>query len=112
MHSPDDDRLRVAFDDLRARETTRTPSFRRVWSAAMQRGVTPRRRYALVFAGLFLAAVTSVLLLVPRREPALVAIPAQWRGPTDFLLQTPGNDLLRSVPQLAAPIPDYAQKGR
>ena len=35
----------------------------------------------------------------PGRETALIS---QWRSPTDFLLRTPGDELLRSVPRVGA----------
>ena len=36
---------------------------------------------------------------LPERGAALIS---QWRSPTDFLLRTPGDELLRSVPRVGA----------
>ncbi len=31
-----------------------------------------------------------------------------WKAPTDFLLRTPGGELLDSTPAVPEPVPDYS----
>ena len=46
----------------------------------------------------------SIFLRAPARQPALpqesALLISQWQSPTDFLLATPGQQWLQSVPQL------------
>ena len=50
----------------------------------------------LAFAVVLL--IVLALVMIPRRPPQ-PSISA-WRAPTDFLLQTPGRELLQSVPDM------------
>jgi hypothetical protein len=86
-----DDRLRDAFAELRRTETARVPAFR---PALGRRG---RRPYIQLAFAVVLLIVLAVVM-IPRRPPR-PSISA-WRAPTDFLLQTPGRELLNSVPDL------------
>jgi hypothetical protein len=66
-----------------------------------------------------LAALAVVLLLIgflaarqrsiePDRDPSAASeLPSsgRWQAPTDFLLATPGRDLLGSIPRIGAPMP-------
>jgi len=87
-----DEQLRTAFAELRRVEAAHVPP----WGAAALRGGRPRPYLRFAFALLLLIALAVVM--IPRRppQPALSA----WRAPTDFLLQTPGRELLHSVPDL------------
>lgn len=86
-----DDRLRNAFAELRRIETSRAPRF----NVNVETGFsTSRLKLALAVVVLLVIAV----LMIPRRPPA-PSISA-WRAPTDFLLQTPGRELLNSTPDL------------
>jgi len=85
-----DDQLRSAFAELRRVETARIPAFR------VQRRRGRRRSTQLAFAVVLL--IVLALVMIPRRPPQ-PSISA-WRAPTDFLLQTPGRELLQSVPDL------------
>ena len=88
----EDDRLHAAFAELRRVELTRIPPFGGLLSRRR-----PRRQYLrLAFAVVLLILLTVVI--VPRR-PAGPSI-STWRAPTDFLLKTPGQELLESVPDL------------
>lgn len=95
--------LEELFRALRRRAATATPSFNATLAAA-RHGAQPRRPVRLVAA--VAAGIVIVLLavtLVGRHEPRAGAVDlaaTTWEGPTDFLLQTPGADLLRNVPAL------------
>jgi hypothetical protein len=84
-----DDQLRDAFAELRRAETARVPAFR-------IRDRRPKPYLRLAFAALLL--IVLAVVMIPRRPPQ-PSISA-WRAPTDFLLQTPGRELLSSVPDL------------
>lgn len=98
--TPEDDRaLASAFADLRREEEGRTPPFDEV----VRRGRTRSARAAgllgarpLWLAAAVALAVLGVWLGARTREPRHPAVPslAEWRSPTDFLLATPGRDLL------------------
>jgi len=86
-----DDRLRAAFAELRRVESVRTPPFRGLLSSRARR---PSLR--LAFAVLLL--IVLAVVMIPRRAPQPSI--TTWRAPTDFLLKTPGQELLESVPDL------------
>ena len=89
-----DDQLRNAFAELRRAEAAHTPLY--VAPALSRRPSRLRVGSTLAFAALLL--VVFAVVMIPRRppQPSLSA----WRAPTDFLLQTPGRELLSSVPDL------------
>ena len=89
-----DEQLRGAFAELRRAETAHVPPY--VAPALSRRASRRRVGSTLAFAVLLLIALAVVM--IPRRppQPSLSA----WRAPTDFLLQTPGRELLHSVPDL------------
>jgi hypothetical protein len=114
--TPKDDReLAAAFAELRREEEGRTPPFaeivRRGRAPSASPGLFPIRPLGLAAA--VLLAVLGVWLGVRDRVPRPAAVPslAEWRSPTDFLLATPGRDLLaapawdRSVLDLREPSP-------
>jgi hypothetical protein len=101
----DDDRdLREHFARQRSEEARDAPGFAQVWAAAQERGRRPRRgRLTLLTAGAVAAAVAMLLLWRPSPPPpppSASASPSlgRWRAPTDFLLQTPGRELLSGLP--------------
>ncbi len=72
-----------------------------------------RFRFAAIAAVLVLAAVGTWIVLKqrPARPVATIAQLSQWRAPTDFLLQTPGGEFLRTVPRFGGlPIMDKPGK--
>lgn len=87
-----DDRLRNAFHELRRKETASAPSFQQIVERRRPRRLTIRLAFALVVA-------VVILLSFPREEKPKTSI-TDWRAPTDFLLKTPGHELLNSVPDL------------
>jgi hypothetical protein len=86
-----DDRLRSAFAELRRIEALRVPPFGGLLSSRARR---PSLRLAFAIVLLIVLAVA----IVPRRPPQPSI--TTWRAPTDFLLKTPGQELLESVPDL------------
>ncbi len=94
-----DDRLRTAFAELREAETAHVPPFQRLWG---RRGRRPYTRWAFAVVLLVVVAVSIVPLV--RRRPVEPSI-STWHAPTDFLLQTPGRELLETVPDLKGNTP-------
>ncbi len=100
MTPEDDDRaLSQAFAELRREEEGRTPAFAEVVRRGRARhapaaGFLPVRPLRLAAAVALVAL--GVWLGVRGWEPRPAAVPslAEWRSPTDFLLATPGRDLL------------------
>jgi hypothetical protein len=100
----DDRDLREVFAAWRRRDAARAPDF----EAVLRRARTvPRARawQPAALACLALGAMTVVLWrLAP--EPAPTGRPAStlsltdWRSSTDFLLATPGSELLHAVPRI------------
>ncbi len=92
-------------DDLRARvraahRDDAPPPFATVLARA-RRG--PRRRRWIARAALAaLGAAAALFGGAPRRPPpapALAEIDLRWSTPLDFLLEVPGDDLLRATPR-------------
>lgn len=99
--SDDDRELRDRFAQLKAEDRGDVPAFRAP-SAGARWSWSPR----LVVA----AAIVLIALVLARPDatPPHLAHEidlgaAAWRSPTDFLLVTPGRELLRSVPALGSP---------
>jgi hypothetical protein len=84
--------LQQAFDALRQQEAASAPRFDRMWRARAPRSLTPR----LAFAAMLLITVAVLVYRPQKAQPSITA----WKAPTDFLLQTPGRELLTSVPDL------------
>ena len=87
-----DDRLRDAFAQLRQSERAAAPRFDRMWRARAPRSFMPR----LAFAAMLLILVGVLVFRSEKPQPSITA----WKAPTDFLLQTPGRELLQSTPEL------------
>lgn len=85
--------LPAAFDALRRQEAATAPPFGPMWRARARRSFAPR----LAFAAVLLVVIVATFVLRPERpQPSISA----WKAPTDFLLQTPGRELLQSTPEL------------
>lgn len=107
MTEPDRD-LREHFARLRSEDARDAPSFPALLARDFVR--TPTARSSRLRPLLALAAVvTLAVLLVHARRTSLPSgdVPAtpppalgQWGAPTDFLLDTPGRELLATVPSL------------
>ena len=96
-----DDMLRHRFAALRREEDQQAPEFATLWKAR----AGARRRQARWFAAAACMLVALLALLwirsVQRRpDDKTVASITEWKAPTDFLLETPGRELLRTVPEI------------
>ena len=118
----DDRDLRDRFAALRREEEARVPAMARL-SRTGHEGDRRRSPGELIAATLCLAIIIAAALwlrpafLRPQRGPnpnqgvASVAVASitDWKPPTSFLLETPGRELLRTVPAIGVwhgqPIP-------
>ena len=82
--------MRDAFHRLRDEELAHVPPFRVARAA-------PNWRPLLV--ALAIVVITIVAIVHYRRPPVTESI-VTWKAPTDFLLRTPGSELLSTVPQI------------
>jgi hypothetical protein len=101
--SADDGVLRNRFAKLRQEEQQHIPAFASPWGGRMH---APRGKALwFVAATCLLIAVAAIFLLrleQPKREEASMASITEWQAPTDFLLETPGREMLRTVPEIGA----------
>lgn len=115
MTAEDDDRdLREAFSSLRRDQEGRGPGFVELWRAADGRRGASHRRPALpaLAAASALAAAALVALALrhagpsatPSAPPGTAAL-SEWTAPTDFLLRTPGREILETLPSLGRDLP-------
>ena len=102
--TPGDDeaRLRAAMAEAHREDAERTPGFEAAWAAAQRSRPRRRsaRRWAVVGAGLAVAAAGVWLVFRPRPSPTPLILGTRWVGPTDFLLETPDLMTLRTLPPL------------
>ena len=105
-----DPAIRELFRALRLEDERLAPSFARVWAAAASRTAELRRpsralaRLAAAAAVLTMAGVATVVLRQQTRPPSQEMSISQWRSPTSFLLASPSEPLLKTVPQLSKPV--------
>jgi hypothetical protein len=113
-----DRKIRDWFERLKQDDARIAPTFASSWRAAESRMIAVRRpslllRFAAVGAVLVLAATGTWIGLKqrPARPAAAITQLSQWRAPTDFLLETPGSEFLRTVPRFGGlPIMDKPGK--
>lgn len=109
MKPDEDDGLRDAFAEAHRADTTGMPSFDATWRAA-RHGSHPRPSGLpwLVTCATLAAAAGLAVWLVSQLGPPPAQLPSgtAWRGPTDFLLETPGLVTLRTLPQFAPTFPE------
>jgi hypothetical protein len=99
--SGSDDMLRRRFAALRQEEDQQAPVFATLWRSR----AGARRRQTRWFAAAACAMIALLAFLwirsVQRRpDDKTVASITEWKAPTDFLLETPGRELLRTVPEI------------
>jgi hypothetical protein len=102
MSERDDEELRERFAALRREHTIAAPVFRDTVAAARSRPHPGARRRLGFAAGAALVLVALVLMLTVRNRHRTTVDLASVRvhAPTDFLLQLPGAELLRTMPRL------------
>ena len=107
-----DSALRAALK--RSQRSTHLPAFDEVWSAAQ---ASRRGQFARVLLAAAVLVTTAWLLVAsvkpwaeplhakavlptaaPLVVPPVVLALSDWRAPTDFLLETPGLELMATVP--------------
>ena len=103
--------LRQRYEELRDEERRSVPPF----IVPRPRPALSARRWAPLAAAalLLIVSLSAVLLSLRARRPSFTAADrsaaraiAEWRPPTEFLLRTPGRELLTSTPS----IPDAAAR--
>jgi hypothetical protein len=99
--------LRRAFGSLRAEDARQAPSFDTMVRYRVLPVPPPR-------LGFILPALTVILLIValgigywrtPSTNSSSPRFILAWRATTDFLLDTPGSQLMRDVPQIGNELP-------
>jgi len=108
----DEDDFRSRFAQLRREDEAHAPAFNLSPRRGTRRPGRSTRTLIVAAACVTTMAAALFILLVPRkaeRPPAKpIASLAEWRAPTDFLLDTPGRDLLKTVPAIGAS-QDYSE---
>jgi hypothetical protein len=96
-----DTALRKRFASLRQEEQQQVPTFASLWG---RRRLVQRSKVLWFAAGACaLVTVAAILLLRserPNREEVLTVSITEWKAPTDFLLETPGREILQVVPEI------------
>jgi len=99
--SDSDDTLRGRFAVLRREEVQHAPEFGRLWHG---RADARRRqtRWFMAAASALIALLALFWIRSVQRRPddKTVASITEWKAPTDFLLETPGREMLRTVPEI------------
>jgi hypothetical protein len=96
-----EDMLRRHFATLRHEEGQQAPEFAMLWKARPRVRRLQTRWFAA--AACILVALLALLWIrsVQRRaDDKTIASITEWKAPTDFLLATPGRELLRTVPEI------------
>ena len=98
MNRNDDDPLDGLFAAREHRDEAASPSFERVLRRPVRdvRGAAGRWWRPAAVGALLLAL--AVFGIVRSRHPEPVPTLADWKAPTDFLLNVPGGELLDSTP--------------
>jgi hypothetical protein len=96
--TPDDDDLRRAFADLRRSDAATAPGYERVLSRVVPRGRSGRGLAVLASASVVAAVLAGLAIRRPDPSPLPAVSLEGWTGPTDFLLETPGQEILHGEP--------------
>jgi len=96
-----DSALHNLFARMRQEDQQYIPVFASLWGGRTR---APRGKALwFVAATCLLIAVAAIFLLRferPKREQVSMASITEWKAPTDFLLETPGREMLRTVPEI------------
>jgi hypothetical protein len=98
MTEHDDRDLGERFHALRREDAAGTPAFRATLTAALAGPHHRRSGGAAVATALALVALVLILTLRGRHRATVDLAGVRLHTPTDFLLQVPGEELLRTVP--------------
>jgi hypothetical protein len=105
----DDKAIRRAFHELRQSTEHSAPEFDQLLQRAPS--AHPFRPALAAIAGLVIVFAGSTIWLLHRYEqrvPVLADSARQsivaWRAPTDFLLETPGAELMWRIPAIGLPL--------
>ena len=100
----DDNDLRERFTELRRQDQARACDFDAL--LRRRRPIAPRRRFPAWIAVASCLAVAIGIVLAPRRishpHPTPEISITEWQSSTDFLLRTPGQEVLQTVPKLGS----------
>jgi hypothetical protein len=111
----EDDTLRRRFDELRRQDSQSAPDFDEVLTRALARRHAPAHsslRVLAAAAAFVLALGLGWVALLPhsgalhQHDMGNVATLSQWRSPTGFLLEGPGDSLLRTLPTITTMPPE------
>ena len=116
----DDSDLRKLFQEAREADEASATDFQRIRRRPAEgQARSPRFRWGLIALPAAAALAVGLGLLVAGRgsdPPSREAVPSEvsaltldeWTAPTDFLLETPGRELLGSFPPIGARIPELS----
>jgi len=106
----DDSELRQHFERLRDADRESVPGFAQTYERARARRrlrVSPRLRPLVIGAAAAVLIVTLWMARARSLSHSETTPPiATWRAPTDVLLDTPGSELLGTMPALGASVLD------
>jgi len=108
QRGPSDEELRELFSVLRGEDEAHAPPFM-AEQGRRRNGPPLPSGWRLAAASVFAATVLLAVLVwlrhgppripgVPGRGPVPVISITEWKPPTDFLLNTPGREILRTAP--------------
>ena len=99
----DEEILRGSFAALRREDEPLAPEFASLWRNKV-RASRRHRRWLVAAASVVVVLIGIFWLRSARRRPEINTSAAitQWKAPTDFLLDTPGREFLRAVPEIGA----------
>jgi hypothetical protein len=95
----DDADLRQAFSVLRREDAKSAPTFEAVRARRAARRLAPLG--GLLAAASVAAAILGIVVRRPDPPPPMASM-EQWIAPTDFLLDTPGREILQTVPRIGS----------
>ena len=106
-HEWEDPDLHRKFEAVRDQDKAMTPAFEDVWQGSLRLSRNPRRPRLIIraFAAAVVVLTAAIVVFWWNRSPRPVdsGIEVQlseWRASTDFLLKTPGSDLLNRIPEV------------
>ena len=103
----EDLKLRRKFEAVREQDKAMTPAFEEVWRRSLRLSRNRHRPRLTIRASAVAVVVltTAIAVLWWNRSPKPVDSGkevrlSEWKASTDFLLKTPGSDLLNRIPEI------------